>query len=311
MVNIRRGGLTACLLAATMLATACAGGDALQEGGGGQDGSSAQGTVVIGSTNFYEQLILAHMYAQVLRANGVKVETRLNLGNREVVFPSLKSGEISVLPEYTGSLLNFLTGGDTTASKPDEVLAQLRKELPEGIVALEPAAAQNKDALVVTRQTAKKYDLETVSDLKGVAGELVIGGPPELETRALGLPGYKKVYGLEFKDFVPLDAGGPLTKSALKKGDIDVARLFSTDPAIAKNNWVVLKDDKNLQPAQQLIPVIRTEVLTPTIKKTLNELSSHLTTEAITELNAKVVLDKKDPSKVAHNWLVKEGLLKG
>lgn len=309
MFRTRNVGFLGALLAVALVSSACGGSDPFQEKSGGGGGGSSNGTVIIGSTNFYEQLILANMYADVLKARGVKVETRLNLGKREVVFPSLKSGEISALPEYTGSLLTYLTDGETTASKPDEVLSQLRKELPQEIVALAPAQAQDKDALVVTQETAQQYELQTVSDLKGVADEMVIGGPSELENRALGLPGYKKVYGLDFKKFIALDAGGPLTKSALKQGDIDVARLFSTDPSIAKNNWVVLKDDKSLQPAQQLIPVIRKEALTPTIKKALNELSAHLSTEAITKLNAKVVADKKDPAKVAHNWLVQEGLI--
>lgn len=309
MLKTRRTALAGSLLAAALLTTACAGSDALRQGGGGGSGAAAN-TVIIGSTDFTEQLILANMYADVLRARGVEVRTKLNLGPREVVFPALKAGAISALPEYTGSLLSYLSEEKATASKPGKVLARLREELPKGIVALQPAPAQNKNVLVVTRETAREYNLQTVSDLKAVADQLVFGGPPESETRALGLPGLKRVYGIEFKKFISLDASGPLTESALRQGDIDVARMFSTDAAIAKYNWVVLEDDKNLQPAQNLIPVIRKDALTPTVRKALNELSSHITTKTMTELNAKVVLEKKDPAKVAHRWLVKEGLVK-
>lgn len=324
MFKRRWRALVAPLLAAGLLASACAGGDALEQGNGqgngqgnaqgngqgnGQGGSPApKGTVVIGSTNFPEQLLLANMYAEVLRDRGVKVQTRLNIGNREVVFPALKSGELSVVPEYTGALLSYLTNGEATARKPDQVLSDLRTQLPGNVVALEPSSAEDKDALVVTHETAKKYDLRTVSDLKGVAGEMVVGGPPELKKRALGLPGYKKVYGLEFESFRALDTG-PVTKSALRQGDIDAARLFTTDAAIAKNNWVVLKDDKGLVPAQNLVPVAREDALNPTVKKALNELSSKLTTDEITRLNARVSIDKEDPAKVAKHWLRQDGLI--
>lgn len=305
---IRRfpGGLVVAMAVASLVATACASGGLTQ---GDQTAQAGDETVIVGSTNFTEQLILAHMYADVLEDRGVKVETRLNLGKREVVFPALKAREVSVVPEYTGALLSYLTDGAATASEPGKVTAALNEELPDGIVALEPAPAQNKDALAVTRETAKEYDLQAVSDLEGVADELIIGGPPELETRALGLPGYEKVYGFEFDEFRSLDAGGPLTKSALKQGDIDVARLFTTDPAIERNDWIILRDDKGLVPAQNLLPVMRQGAQNPTVRNALNELSSKLTTETMLELNGKVDLDKQDPAKVARQWLQKEGLI--
>lgn len=306
MIRRSRAGLAATMAVAALVATACASGGLTQSDQSPQAGDE---TVIVGSTNFTEQLILAHMYADVLEDRGVQVETRLNLGKREVVFPALKAGEISVVPEYTGALLSYLTEGEATVSKPDKITAALSEELPDGIVALEPAPAQNKDALAVTRETAKEYDLQAVSDLERVADELIIGGPPELETRALGLPGYEKVYGLEFDEFRSLDAGGPLTKSALKQGDIDVARLFTTDPAIERNDWIILRDDKGLVPAQNLLPVMRQQAQSPAVRSALNELSSKLTTEAMLELNGKVDLDKQDPAQVARQWLQKEGLI--
>lgn len=306
MLRRSTGRLAATVTAAALLATACASGD-LSEGD--QDEGGGNGTVIVGSTNFTEQLILAHMYADVLEDRGVEVETRLNLGKREVVFPALKAGEISVVPEYTGALLSYLTEGEATASAPDEVTAALRDQLPDGIVALERAPAQNKDALAVTQETAQEYDLQAISDLKGVAGELTVGGPAELETRATGLPGYERVYGVEFGQFRSLDAGGPLTKSALQQGDIDVARLFTTDPAIQRNDWVVLRDDRGLVPAQNLLPVMRRQAETPEVRSALNELSAALTTDAMFELNGKVDIDGQDPARVAEQWLEKEELV--
>lgn len=269
----------------------------------------AAGTVTIGSTNFTEQIILANIYAEVLEAHGVDVELRPNLGSREIVFPALKAGEIDIVPEYSGALLAYLSGDDeVTAHGEQEVMQALRKKLPDGLVALKPSSAQDKDALVVTQDTAQKYDLQTVSDLKGVAQKLVVGGPPEMESRFTGLPGLKKVYGLDFKAFRALDAGGPLTVAALKNGSIDVARMFTTQGIIDANNWVVLTDDKDLVLSQNLIPVVRKEALTPTIRQALNAVSAKLTTAGLQKLNAQVGVEKHIPRLVAQQWVKAHGL---
>ncbi|HZB60447.1 MAG TPA: ABC transporter substrate-binding protein, partial [Actinomycetota bacterium] len=208
MRRIRLGSaaVAACL---ALLLAACGGGDdALDEG----TQPNEQASVTVGSTNFSEQLILAQMYAAVLEKAGVEVEVRPNLGAREVVFPALEKGEIDLLPEYNGSVLSFLKT-DATETTADEVNAALTPLLDgKSLVALEQSPAEDKDGLAVTKETADQYGLAKVSDLKGKAGQLVIGGPPELETRPAGIPGLKKVYGIEdFKEFKALDAGGPLT----------------------------------------------------------------------------------------------------
>jgi osmoprotectant transport system substrate-binding protein len=264
--------------------------------------------VVIGSTNFTEQLVLGHIYADVLKAHNIPVKTRLNLGSREVVFPALKSGELGIIPGYTGALLDYLTKGNATQASQKAVLKAVRANLPKGIVALKPSSAQDKDALVVTKNTAQKYQLKKVSDLKGVAPKLIIGGPPELKTREVGLPGYKKVYGLHFKDFKALDAGGPLTTGALANGDIQVARMFTTQGIIQAKGWVVLKDDKGLIPADNIIPIARKAVLTSSIRKLLNKVSATLTTRHLREMNKHVTVDKRDPARVAKKWVEKHGL---
>jgi osmoprotectant transport system substrate-binding protein len=307
MRRIRLGGAVVVTCLALLLA-ACGGGgnDALQ-GGSQQNGGS---TVIVGSTNFSEQLILAEMYAAVLKKAGVKVDTRLNLGAREVVFPALEKGDIDLLPEYNGAVLSFLDpkATQTTSQEVNTALTPLLDA--KGLVALEQSPAEDKDGWAVTKETAAKYGLAKISDLKGKAHMLVVGGPPELKTRPAGLPGLKKVYGIEdFKEFKALDAGGPLTTSALNKGDIDVGRVFTTQGAIAQYGWVVLQEDKPLEPAQNIVPIGRKDAMTDQVKQALDAISAKITTEELIKLNKLVDADKQDPEKVANDWLTQQGLL--
>lgn len=264
--------------------------------------------VVVASTNFTEQLILANIYADVLEARGVSVKKRLNLGSREVVFPALQSGEIDVLPEYSGALLGFLTNGQSKAHKQEDVLAELRNKLPKALVALEASSAQDKDGLVVTSATAEKYQLQTISDLQPVADQLTLGGPPETKTRYVGVPGLKEVYDVQFQNFRSLDAGGPLTQSALQSGAIDVARMFTTQGVISDRGWVLLEDDKNLVPAQNILPVARKAALTPKIRKALNAISKALTTQGLQRMNQRVSVEHADPETVASAWVKQHDL---
>jgi len=200
-----RLGSAAVAVSLALLVAACGGNEPLQ--GGNQPSSSSK--VIIGSTNFPEQLILAQMYAAVLEKAGVDVTTRLNLGNREVVFPALEKGEIQLLPEYNGSVLSFLDpkATATTSQEVDTALAPLLQA--KSLVALQPSPAEDKDGWAVTKETAAKYNLKTLDDLKPVASQLVVGGPPELKTRPAGLPGLKKVYGIpDFKEFRALTPAG-------------------------------------------------------------------------------------------------------
>ncbi|HYY78652.1 MAG TPA: ABC transporter substrate-binding protein [Actinomycetes bacterium] len=305
MRRFRLGGVAAAVSLALLLA-ACGGNKNALSGGGNQNTPSS---ITIGSTNFSEQLILAQMYAAVLKKAGVDVKTRLNLGAREVVFPALEKGDIDLLPEYTGAALSFLDP-KSTATTAAQVNAALQQQLAsKNLVALDPTPAEDKDAWAVTRATADKEHLQKISDLKPVAGQLVVGGPPELKTRPAGLPGLKKLYGITFKEFKPLDAGGPLTFSALKKGSVQVARVFSTQGRIATDNLVVLQEDKLLEPAQNLVPIGRKDALSDSkVTQALNALSAKITTEELTKLNAQVDVEKKDPEQVARDWLQQNGL---
>ena len=270
-----------------------------------------ESTVLIGSFDFTEGAILSHLYAGVLESAGfdVKVES---VATREIMEPALEQGHIDVVPEYQGTLLRFLRPlADFEAEgEAGEVLDEALEA--RGLVALEAAPGENQNVLVVTSETASEHDLSKISDLEEIAGEMVFGGPPECPARPLCLLGLERVYGLEFESFRPLDAGGPLTLAALNGGEIDVGLLFGTDPAIDRDGLVVLVDDEHLQPAENILPVVRAEVLEENddaFSEPLNELSARLTTETLRQLNSRVVDEGLTPEDVAEQWLESEGLV--
>lgn len=265
------------------------------------------GTIVVGSANFPENVVLAEIYAQALQAKGLTVETRLNIGSRETYIPSLQDGSISLIPEYSGVLLQYFDK-TATAVTPDEVYTALKAALPSDLTVLEKSSAEDKDAVVVTKETADKYHLTTIADLAPIAGDLVLGGPPEWATRETGVPGLKKVYGLTFKQFKPLDTAGPLTVQALKSNIVQAANLFTTQSAIAANGFVVLQDPKNLFAAQNVVPLIRTDKVNDTISGALNAVSAALTTEDLADLVKQAEVDKTDPATIAKSWLTSKGL---
>ena len=310
MPRTRIGGALAAALTLSLALTACgANKDPLSTGNGGGS-SSAPGTVTIGSANFAESELLAEIYAQALEAKGVKVKRQFNIGARELYLKALQDASIDLLPEYNGALLSALAKGGAPAavSKPDDVLAALKKVLPAGTEVLDQSAAEDKDTLTVTQATATKYHLKSIADLAPVAGKLSIGAGPEWRERYQGLKGLKSVYGVEFKTFRPLDAGGPLTLNALLKGQIDVGNIFSTDSAITTNKLVVLDDPKNFYLAENVLPLIRGQADNPTVSGALNAVSAKLTTENLTTSLAKVQVDKQDSATVAKAFLTSNGL---
>ena len=149
--------------------------------------------------------------------------------------------------------------------------------LPAGTETLKQSPAEDKDTLTVNSATASKYSLKTIDDLKPVASKLTLGAAPEFAKRYQGVIGLKKEYGVTFKEFKPLDPGGPLTKAALKKGDIQVANIFSTDSAIETDHLVVLEDTKNLFLAQNVVPLIESSKVNGDVEKAINDVSAALT----------------------------------
>ena len=299
------------LASAALVLTACGGGnDPLSSGSGQTSGAAAApaDTIVVGSANFAESQILAEIYAQALAAKGVTVEKRLNIGSRETYIPGLQDGSIDLIPEYTGVLLQYFDSGAEQTSS-DEVYTALKDTLPGNLEVLDKSTAEDKDAVVVTRETATRLNLTTLADLGPQCGEMVFGGAPEFQTRPDGIPGLEKTYSCTFKEYRSLDAGGPLTVAALKNGDVQAANLFTTQSAIPANDFVALEDPKNNFAAQNVVPLVNKDKASDTVRTTLNEISTKLTTEGLTALNAEADSDAKpSPETVAKNWLSQNGL---
>jgi osmoprotectant transport system substrate-binding protein len=272
----------------------------------GPGGGSA--VITVGSFNFPESVLLAYLYADTLAGKGYRVRVLPDLGTRELVDPALMAGLVQLVPEYTGSALEFVSLGRVhpTANVAATASALARSMAGRGLVTGRPAAAQDGNAIVVTAATAARYHLRTISDLARVARRLVFGGPPECPERLYCLPGLRLRYGLRFREFVPLDAGGPLTRQALTADDINVALLFTTDPAIRARHLVVLADNRSLQPAENVVPVLRRATANrygPGLLAALDALSARLSTAVLTTLDTQVELDRRAPSTVAERWL--------
>ncbi|AII08571.1 osmoprotectant transport system substrate-binding protein [Rhodococcus wratislaviensis] len=270
------------------------------------DGGSSDGAIVVGSADFPESQLIATIYAEALRANGIDVTEKLNIGSREVYVPAIRDGSIDLLPEYSGALLQYLDSA-TTATASDEVTAEIKAKLPAGLVALEPSPAEDKDVLAVRQETADEYSLETIEDLVPHADELTLGGPPEWKTRENGVAGLRDKYGLTFKEFLALDAGGPLTLNALLSGQIEVADVFSTDPAMRSENLVALEDTKHLFLAENITPIINENKAGDDVRGVLADVSAALTTEDLIEMNQRVA-DLEDMGDIAREWLQDKGL---
>src|SRR5215813_7904325 len=269
--------------------------------------------ITVGSFNFPESVLLGYLYADVLAGKGYPVRVLPDLGTRELVDPALMAGLIQLVPEYTGSALEFASLGrvHATANVATTASALAKSMAARGLVTGRPAAAQDGNAIVVTAATAARYQLRTISDLARVAPRLVFGGPPECSERPYCLLGLRLSYGLRFREFVPLDAGGPLTLQALTAGDVGVALLFTTDPAIRARHLVVLADNQELQPAENIVPVLRratAQRFGPGLLTALNALSARLSAAALAGLDAQVGLDGRAPRVVAERWVRAQGL---
>jgi osmoprotectant transport system substrate-binding protein len=270
--------------------------------------SAAKGSVVVGSANFPEDELLAQIYATALAAKGIKVTDKFNIGAREVYYPQVKSGAITILPEYNGALLTTSVDTNSTAATTDEVDAALRAKLPSSLEILNPASAQDKDSVTVTQAFAKSHNLTSISDLTSVAKSMVIGGPPEFKTRADGLVGLARNYGLHFKTFAPLDESGPITLKALVDGKVQAADVFTTTPQIITDHLVALADPKFNFAAQNVVPLVYKKGVNSIIVNTLNAISAKLTTPALLDMDKAIILDHADYSTVATAWLKAEGL---
>jgi osmoprotectant transport system substrate-binding protein len=300
--HARRTIAGAAIAAFALIAAAC---------GSGGDGGTIEGpTITIGSANFSENALVAEIYAQALESEGYQVERKLNIGSREIYAPALESGELDLIPEYIGTMLTYLGGTASPDSAETHAALQVAWE-PAGIDVLDYASAQDKNGFVVTRATADEFGLAKVSDLAAYNGTLVLGGPPECPEREFCLKGLESVYGLSFAEFRPLDVGGPITVAALEGDEIQVGLLFTSDGTIVAKDFVLLEDDKNLQPAENLAPAVRSEIIEAygdKFAETLQKVSSKLTTAELTAMNKLVGIDGQDPEQVATDWLAANGI---
>jgi osmoprotectant transport system substrate-binding protein len=292
--------LTTLLAGFALLATAC--GNPLA---GGAEGG-ATGDIIIGASDVGESLLLAQIYAGALRNAGAEnVKVRPPVGSREVVVKALQDKSLSVVPDYSGNLLRYFDK-ETEATTSQDVYAQLKQKLPAGFEVLDQAPAEDKDLLVVRKDLADT-GVRTFSDLGKRCADLVMGGPGQWSTRWKDK--IKTLYGCEFKEIRTTDTGGPVTVAALKSGDVQVADLFSTSSTITANGFVPLTDDKNMFPAQNIVPLVAKGTLSPQETDALNRTSAALTTDKLTELNVQYSEKKRNALDIAEDFLRDNGLL--
>ena len=303
--------LAACSLVLTLLASCKAGADRATPAG---HGGGAQGSaVVVASFNFPESQLLAAIYELAIRHAGIPAQLQFDLGPRELVQPALEQGLVDVVPEYLGTALTSLDARPGAAmSDPAAVRTALAGALARWHVqVMTPAAAQDQNGLVVTDATARRLRLHTVSDLRRAAGRLTLGGAPECPDRPYCLPGLRQVYGLRFAGFLPFDTE-PQRITALEEGVVDVAVLDTTDGNLATGDLVLLADDRHLQPAENVVPVITGGALARygmRLADAVNAVSAQLTSKALLFMDWRTEVAGNDVTAEARAWLERHGIL--
>ena len=289
----------ASVAAAALLLTACGtDSDPLED----DEATQADGdTIVIGSQAYYSNEIIAEIYAQVLEDEGFEVQRDFQIGQREVYMPELESGEIDLVPDYTGNLVQYYNDEGDSGS-PEEVYEQVGDALPEGLQALDFAEATDQDSYTVTSETAEEHDLTTIGDLANLGDSVSMAANSEFETRPYGPEGAQELYGVTIELTGVEDSGGPLTVSALTDGDVQVADIYTSSPAIEAENLVVLEDPEYLVLPQNVVPVA-SEDLDEEAVEALNEVQAQLGAQDLVELNTRSVEDEAPAADVAAEWL--------
>ncbi|MFE6735868.1 ABC transporter substrate-binding protein [Microbacterium sp. NPDC057650] len=259
-------------------------------------------TIVVGSQAYYSNTIIAEIYAQALENDGFTVKRQFNIGQRDAYMPEVESGQINLFPEYTGNLLEYLDKS-AKATGPDEVYAALKDALPSGLVALDYAQATDQDTYTVTKATADKYGLVEIGDLAKADKKLTIGAAPEFEQRPYGPAAAKADYGVD----LAFSATGPTTLESLLAGKIDVADIYSADPAFKTEKIVALKDPKNMILSSNVVPIASKDIADK-IAKTIDAVSAKLTVDELIGLNVQSTVDKQEAPAIAKAWLSAQGL---
>jgi osmoprotectant transport system substrate-binding protein len=297
--------------AALVVMTGCASADPTEEATQATDDvTTVEATkVVVGSFAFPESEILGNIYAIALENAGFEVETKFNLGPRQTTVPALEDGSIDLMPEYNGNLL-FFYDTENTARSTEEVDAELATKVPAGFQVLNSSSAEDKDAYVVTQAMAEEFGLVTIGDLAKIE-PFSLGASPQFAELLYGLPGLASFYGVTDVTFVPIeDFGGPDTVKALVDNAVQVADIYTTSPDLVAKKLRVLDDPENLIAAQNIVPLLNSDIYSDELAAVLNAISAALTTEDLIALRTRVEGDEKaQASTAAQEWLEAEGLL--
>ncbi|TME30718.1 MAG: ABC transporter substrate-binding protein [Chloroflexi bacterium] len=284
-------------------------------GGSSSSASASKPKVIIGSANFYESALVGEIYAQALEAKGFTVDRKFNFGTRALTNAALKSGQLNLMPEYIGSDASTLKA--TATGDPQATFAALKAVLdPLGLTALNFAPGADQNGFAVRKETADQFSLKTLSDAAKVANQLKWGLPPECSTNASCGKALKDAYGIDIMasgfQWVKLAPCSAAMATALNSKKVDVGELCTTQPDIARFNFALLQDDKQSQGADNMVPVLRKDLLAAggsTLSDTLNAISAKLTTDALTQMGVKVDVNKDNPATVAKQFLQDNGLI--
>ncbi|MEJ1089130.1 ABC transporter substrate-binding protein [Microbacterium sp. Mu-80] len=260
-------------------------------------------TIVVGSQAYYSNEIIAEIYAQALENAGFTVERQFSIGQRDAYMPEIESGTITLFPEYTGNLLEYLDD-EATATSPEDVYAALQDALPEGLTALDYAEASDQDTYTVLKSFADENGLSTIADLSKLSEPATIGGAPEFEQRPYGPAGAKDVYGVDLK----FSATGPGTLDALLAGEVQVADIYTADPAFQTEDIVALEDPENMILASNVVPIASTEVATD-VSDVINAISAEFGADDLVALNVQSTVDQQSTPDIAKQWLEDAGLI--
>ncbi|AXL10818.1 glycine/betaine ABC transporter [Microbacterium foliorum] len=293
------------LVAAAALAlSACSSSNPLDEPSDESSSGSGSGdTIVVGSQAYYSNEIIAEIYAQALEGAGFDVEKKLNIGQRDAYMPDVESGAINVFPEYTGSLLEYISDDDVTVTSPDDVYAALQDALPDSLTALDFAEATDQDSYTVLKSFAEENDLKTIGDLSKVTSQVTIGASPEFEQRPYSPARAKEVYGVD----LTFSATGPTTLESLLAGQIQVADIYTADPAFETEDIVALEDPENLIISSNVVPIVSSDIADD-VSDVLNAISAKLTGEELVALNVLSTVDQQSSAEIAKKWLADNDL---
>jgi len=268
------------------------------------DGGDTGGdTIVVGSQAYYSNEIIAEIYAQGLEEAGFTVERKFNIGQRDAYMPEVESGNIDVFPEYTGNLLEYLDE-EATATSPDDVYAALKDALPDGLTALQFADASDQDTYTVLKSFADENELTSIADLSKLSEPATIGAAPEFEQRPYGPAGAKDAYGIDLK----FSATGQGTLDALLAGTVQVADIYSADPAFQTEDIVALEDPENMILASNVVPLVSSDIADD-VSKVIDSISAELSAEDLVAMNVQSTVDQKSSADIAKAWLTDKGLI--